>query len=57
MRAKEFVNETTTAGGIATVSAALGPTFTRGASIYGEQPKKKKKSRDSNKYKNSYNKD
>ena len=56
MRAKEFINETTTAGAIATVATGLGPTFTRNASIYGT-PKKKKKTTESDKYMNSDKKD
>lgn len=49
MKSHEFINETTTAGGIATVASGLGAPFTRNASIYGA-PKKKIK-----KYKNSIN--
>lgn len=56
MRAKEFINETTTAGAIATASGALGSPLTRNSSIYGQQPGKKKKKKAA-KYKNSYNKD
>ena len=52
MRAHEFITETTSAGGIATVATGMAPAFTRGASIYGEQPKKKKK-KSKKKYVNS----
>jgi hypothetical protein len=52
MKINEIINETTTAGGIATVVGGMAPAFTRGASIYGDdKPKKKKKSK--KKYKNS----
>lgn len=57
MRAKEFINETTTAGAIATATHALGSPLTRNSSIYGQTPSKKKKKKSTGKYKNSYNKD
>lgn len=59
MRAKEFINETTTAGAVATVAGSLGSPLTRNSSIYGQQPgkKKKKKTEDSHKYKNSIKRD
>jgi len=41
MKINEIINETTTAGGMATVVGGLGPAFTRGASIYGDDKKKK----------------
>lgn len=53
MRAKEFINETTSAGGVATVVGALGSPLTRNASIYGNTKKKKKKTTEANKYMNS----
>jgi len=52
MRAHEFITETTTAGGMATVTSALGSTLTRNASIYGK-PKKKTESKKTGKYANS----
>lgn len=52
MRAKEFINETTTAGGIATAVGQLGAPLTRNSSIYGKT-KKKKKATEANKYMNS----
>ena len=53
MRAKEFINEMTSAGGIATVAGGIGQTLYRNPSIYGEQPKKKKNKKKANKYANS----
>jgi hypothetical protein len=52
VRIRRIVNETTSAGGIATVVGG-GPMLYRNPSIYGEQPKKKKKSKKANKYANS----
>lgn len=56
MRAKEFINETTTAGGIATVVGGMAPAITRNASIYGNT-KKKKKTNETDKYMNSIRRD
>jgi len=56
MRANEFITETTSAGGIATVSSALAPAFTRNASVYGNT-KKKSKAKKTGKYANSAGKD
>ena len=53
MRAKEFINETTSAGGIATVAGGMGQTLYRNPSIYNTQPKKNKKKKKGNKYANS----
>lgn len=53
MRASEFITETTSAGGIATVVGGMAPTITRNASIYGQEPKKKKKGKKPAKYRNS----
>lgn len=51
MKITEIINETTTAGGIATVVGGLAPAITRDASIYdNKKPSKKKKS---GKYANS----
>jgi len=47
------LNETTTAGCVATVATGMGSTLTRNASIYGNPAKKKKKKKKSGKYKNS----
>ena len=52
MRASEFITETTSAGGMATVTSALGSPITRNASIYGT-PEKKKKKKKTGKYVNS----
>lgn len=56
MRAKEFINETTTAGGIATAASQLGAPLKRNQSIYSSKKKKKKKN-ETDKYMNSFNKD
>ena len=53
MRASEFIAETTTAGGIATVSSGLAPAFTRNASVYGSKRKKTKEAKKTGKYANS----
>lgn len=53
MRASEFVTETTTSGGIATVVGGLAPAFTRNASIYGPDKKSSKKKKKTAKYANS----
>jgi hypothetical protein len=54
MKVSEIINETTTAGGIATVVGGMAPTFTRNASIYSDdKPAKKKKKK--KKYSNSVN--
>lgn len=52
MRAHEFITETTTAGGMATVVQGMGSTLTRNASIYGK-PRKKTESKKPGKYSNS----
>jgi hypothetical protein len=57
MRSNEFIAETTTAGAIATVPGGLAPAFTRNASIYGTDDKKKKKAKKAGKYSNSVTKD
>jgi len=36
MKSHEFINETTSAGGIATVVGGMAPTITRNSSIYGK---------------------
>lgn len=43
MRVREIVSEMTSAGAIATVAMPMGKVQRRNPSIYGEQPKKKKK--------------
>ena len=48
MKVNEIVNETTTAGGIATVVGGMAPAITRNASIYGNAPKTKKKKKYAN---------
>jgi len=53
MKVNEIIQETTTAGGIATVVGGMAPAFTRNASIYGNEPKKKKKKKKKGKYANS----
>jgi len=56
MKINEIINETTTAGGMATVVGGLGPAFTRGASIYGnKKPGKKPGKKKKTKYANSVN--
>ncbi len=54
---KPNLNETTVAGGIATVVSGMGSTLTRNASIYGTTKKKKKKVKETSKYMNSITKD
>ncbi len=51
MKSHEFISETTTAGGIATVVSPIGDTVKR--SIYGTKSKKKKKVKEDDKYMNT----
>jgi len=52
MKINEIINESTTAGCVATVVGGSAPAFTRGASVYGQAPAKKKKKK-AGKYANS----